>query len=292
MRSSVVIISNPAARGACRKKLGEARSLIEQAGRLVTMLETSGPADATRLAALASAEGPSLVIAAGGDGTINEVINGLIGSSAPMAILPFGTTNVLARELGLTGSVQETVRRILNNAPRTVSLGRIDLTDRQLTRYFCLMAGIGFDAAAVHGMSRGIKKISGEAAYLLSGLKNLVFDKREELVVTISGRDYPCASVIVGKASRYGGDFHVTPGASLLSPTLHACLFESGRRTDLLRYVYGIVRGTLLKNRNVRVIEAREMQVRGAAHVQVDGDYLGRLPARLSVAEDALSLIW
>lgn len=256
------------------------------------MLETSGPGDATRLASSACAQRPSLVIAAGGDGTVNEVLNGMIGSETPLAFFPLGTTNVLARELGLPPTVPEIVERILTAEPRPVSLGRIELSESGVSRHFCLMAGIGFDAASVYSMHRDIKKISGEAAYILSGIRNLIFHAPEELTVSINEEERRCFSLIVGKASRYGGDFRVTPGASLLSPLLHACLFEGSRRTDLLRYAYGIVRGKHLGYRDVRVIEARELSVQGSAHVQIDGDYFGRVPARLSVAENALRLVW
>ncbi|GAB4485454.1 MAG: diacylglycerol kinase family lipid kinase [Thermodesulfovibrionales bacterium] len=292
MRSSVVIISNPAARGSSRKKLADACSLIKAAGREVSMIETLGPGDATRIAAAACAERPSLVIAAGGDGTVNEVLNGMIGSETPLAFFPLGTTNVLARELGLPTTVPEIVARILDAEPRPVSLGRIELPRSGMSRHFCLMAGIGFDAASVYGMHKDVKKISGETAYILSGVRNVVYYSPEELTVSINGEERTCFSLIVGKASRYGGDFRVTPGASLLSPSLHACFFEGHRRTDLLRYACGIVRGKHLGYRDVRVIVARELSVQGTAHVQIDGDYFGRIPARLSVAENALRLVW
>ncbi len=197
-------------------------------------------------------------MAAGGDGTINEVINGMAGSDVPLAILPLGTTNVLAKELGIPEDLKGAMDTAVSRKPRTVSLGRIELnpeTDSAFSRYFCLMAGIGFDGEAVHGMNKAVKKRSGKAAYIFSGLKNLLRYSPNQLFYNIDGKEYTGFSSITGKASKYGGNFKITPDADLSDPFLYTCIFQGNRRRDLLRYVFKVITGRLFGGERCRIPE-------------------------------------
>lgn len=161
MRSSIILIGNPAARGASHKKFESASVFLQGKGFGTKILLTEKSNDATRIASEAVMEKPYAIIAAGGDGTINEVINGMVKSDVPLAILPLGTTNVLAKELGIPEYINGAMEAIVSRKPRTVSLGRIELnpgTDSAYARYFCLMAGIGFDGKAVHDINNAVKK--------------------------------------------------------------------------------------------------------------------------------------
>ena len=295
MKSSIILIGNPAARAASLKKFESASFFLREKGFDTKILLTEKSNDATRLAGEAVREKPYAIIAAGGDGTINEVINGMVGSAIPLAILPLGTTNVLAKELGIPEYVTKAMETAVSRKPRTVSLGRIELDpdmDSSASRYFCLMAGIGFDGEAVYGLNAAVKKKSGKAAYIFSGIKNLLHYAPNQLFYNIDGKEYTGFSSITGKAGKYGGNFKITPDADLSEPFLYTCIFHGNRRRDLLRYVFKIVTGGLFGEKDVTYLKSTSIEVLGTAHIQIDGDYLGVTPARISVARDALKIIY
>jgi diacylglycerol kinase (ATP) len=294
MNSLIVIIGNPAARSSSIKKIGSAALSLEQKGFETEILLTQKSGHATELAHDCLSRKPFMIIAAGGDGTINEVINGIAGSEIPLAILPMGTTNVLAKELGIPENIPGAVEPAVSSKPKMVSLGRIELTQDTLpiSRYFCLMAGIGYDGKAVHDVNLKIKNISGKIAYILSGLKNFLTYTPEELNFIVDGVQHSGYSAIICNASRYGGHLKVAPDADISEPFLYTCIFKGKKRTDLLRYVLGIIRGNHIKSPDVVYLKSSAIEVKGNAHIQIDGDYIGRTPARISIERDILRLIY
>lgn len=294
MKSSIILICNPAAKSMSEAKIERACRLLEQKDYRVELLLTKQRGEAGQLAKEATKKTPLVVIAAGGDGTFNEVANGLAGSEIPMAVLPMGTTNVLAKELGIPASVEGALEVALNNTPKSVSLGRIALVrdSSPVSRYFILMAGIGFDGEAVFGINETFKKISGKGAYLYSGVKTLSQFAPDELEVTVDGRAHAASSVIVGNASKYGGNFRVTPDARLTDPILYVCLFKGRKRLDTFRYIFGIVTGSHLKFADVAYLQAKNIEIKGSAHIQIDGDYFGMTPAEISIVPNALRLVF
>ena len=294
MKSSIILICNPAAKSMSEAKIERARRLLEQKDYRVELLLTKQRGEAEQLAKDATKRPPYMIIAAGGDGTFNEVANGIAGSEIPMAILPMGTTNVLAKELGIPDTVEGALEAALNNKPKSVSLGRIAIVRdaSPVSRYFILMAGIGFDGEAVFGINETFKKISGKGAYLYSGIKTLLRFAPDKLAVTVDGKTYTAFSVIVGNASKYGGNFRVTPDARLTDPILYVCLFKGKKRVDTLRYILGIVTGSHLKFGDVEYLKAGQIAIKGHAHIQIDGDYFGMTPAEISIVPNALRLIF
>ena len=294
MKSLIVIISNPAARSSSVEKVKKASDYLRRQGYETELLFTEKSGHARELARTAIEKQPFRVIAAGGDGTINEVLNGMVHSTVPLAILPMGTTNVLAKEIGIPHDIEGAMHRALSQTPKSVSLGRVEFTLEGVpsVRYFCLMAGIGFDAKAVYGANRTIKKISGEGAYVLSGIINLIHYHPNELFFRVDDKEYPGYAAIIGKASRYGGNFKVTPDADIRDPNLHICIFRGGNRTDLLRYAYGIIRGTHLEQQDIVYRKASTIEILGNAHIQIDGDYLGTTPATVTTEKDSLQIVY
>jgi YegS/Rv2252/BmrU family lipid kinase len=294
MEETVVLIANPAAKRSFPRKVEKAVRLLRSAGREVRLHLTERRGDAEDYARKASGCGASLVIAAGGDGTFNEVINGLAMTDTKMAILPMGTTNVLAKELGIPEEVETAVKVALAGKHHSVSLGVITFTHRPeaSSRYFCLMAGTGFDGEAVYAVNPSLKKCSGKGAYILSGLKTLMRYSPETLTFTVDGKTINGYSAIIGKSSRYGGDFKITPDAQLTSPELYAFIMHGRRRADLLRYALGIMTGKHLGFKDVTYLKAHSVRVEGNARVQIDGDYAGTTPADIVVVPDALKLVY
>ncbi|RPI35386.1 MAG: diacylglycerol kinase family lipid kinase [Nitrospiraceae bacterium] len=295
MRSLIILIGNPAARGASLKKFESASVFLRGKGFDTKILLTEKSNDATYLASEAVREKPHMIMAAGGDGTINEVINGMVKSDVPLAILPLGTTNVLAKELGIPEEMTAALSTAISKAPRMVNLGRIELnpdTDSAYVRYFCLMAGIGFDGKTVHDVNPEIKRKSGKAAYVLSGLKNLLHYAPNQLFYNIDGKELTGFASITGKSSRYGGNFKITPDADLSDPALYTCIFQGNRRSDLIRYVYRTITGSLSKEKDIIYLKSTSVEVHGTAHIQLDGDYIGLTPAKITVEKDALKIIY
>jgi YegS/Rv2252/BmrU family lipid kinase len=313
MGKAVTLIGNPAAGGGVQREIHKAVSILDKSGYDVRLLLTEKRADAASFAKTITEEfkkpgstagvddARPLVIAAGGDGTCNEVANGLACSGIPMAILPLGTTSVLAREIGVPASVEKALDIALKKKVQTVHLGKITFTtsNGQETRYFILMAGIGFDGEAVFGVSETLKKRLGKGAYVLNGLKALLRYNPAPLTITakivLAGR--PAETIInsyaaiVGNASRYGGDFTATPDARLTEPCFHVLATHGNRRRDLLRYALGVVFNRHLAFKDITCFSADELLVKGNAHIQIDGDYAGMTPARLTIERDALELV-
>lgn len=294
MKSLIVLISNPAAKRASRKKIDRACSFLASKGYEVERFFTKQRGDAETLAVGAVRKAPLLVIAAGGDGTINEVMNGLIGSDIPVAILPMGTTNVLAKELDIPENVERAMEIAVSRKPRVISLGKITFTHRSplLSRHFCLMAGVGYDGETVFRVNERLKKVSGKGAYLYSGVTTLLKFNPSELTLRVNGKTYSGYSVIIGNAAKYAGNFSVTPDSRLTEPALYVCLFKGKRRLDFLRYVFGIVTKTHLRYEDVEYLKAEEIEISGSSHVQVDGDYVGTTPAKVEIVRDALRLVF
>ncbi|MFA5353175.1 MAG: diacylglycerol kinase family protein [Thermodesulfovibrionales bacterium] len=294
----VVLIGNPVAGGGALRKIKRAAELLKGMGYPVRLLLTRQRGDAEEFARETAAGSPrSLVIAAGGDGTYNEVANGLAHTPVTMAILPLGTASVLAREFGIPLRMEEALSLALGGTARKIHLGRITFPGDRTpqVRYFLLMAGIGFDGEAVYRVSGGLKKIAGKAAYLLSGLRVLggynpspLFIRAETENEQVSMTAY---MIVISKASCYGGNFRISPDATLFAPYLSVFACQGRRRQDFLRYLWGILKGRHLDFDDISSFQSTEIEVQGRAHVQVDGDYAGMTPVQVGVAFEALNLV-
>ncbi len=238
--------------------------------------------------------GTDLIMIGGGDGTINEVINGILSSNSPkimetpLAIIPLGTTNVLARELSIPLDIEEAIKFALKGNARKISLGRIN------GYYFSLMAGIGFDAAAVYGVNEAVKERYGKGAYMLSGIKAL--RKYDPPLIRIKTPEETLKgfTAVIGNARHYAGKFMITPEADVTQPTLDLCLFQGETRISLLRFILSVIRKKHLYIDGVIYRKYPKMEITSSeyVHVQIDGDYFGTLPVQIEVVEDAVNIVW
>jgi YegS/Rv2252/BmrU family lipid kinase len=284
----LLIIFNPATGWRRRRRLAPVLAQLRAHGCALVLRETEGPGDAERFAAEADPAACDLVVAAGGDGTVNETINGLAHTGLPLALIPLGTANVLAAEIGLSTDPAAVARCVALGQPRPIALGAAN------GRRFLLMAGAGFDANVVAGVSGPMKRWLGKGAYVLSALRQLlvfdfpVYEVRTDNVV------HHAASVIVANARHYGGRFVCAPEASLESETLQVCLFERRGRLAAIGYSAALVTGRLPGLASYRVIEARRIEIRGRAGepLQGDGDVIGQLDVAIEALPRALDLIY
>jgi diacylglycerol kinase (ATP) len=289
----LLVIRNPTSGRRAKGKFERWRKALDRLGADVTLVETEGPRHAIELARAAGPARFDAVAVAGGDGTINEAINGLASSPLPLALLPLGTANVLANELGLPRNV-ELLARIAAFAPaRSVRPGEILAGGQNEPWRFLLMAGIGFDAEVVAHLDLGLKRRLGKGAYAIESLQQLWRHEPRRFAVRLDGRSVDPASLVIARAHFYGGRFVLAPQARLDQPLLYAVIFPGTSRAAALRYMAAVVTGTLARQCDVHVQTAERIEIDGpeGASVQVDGDIRVRLPIRVGIAGTPLALI-
>jgi diacylglycerol kinase (ATP) len=288
----ILVIFNPAAgRGrSLAKRLSRVIAELERRGCTVTVLPTQAPGDAERLAREADLAF-DLIVAAGGDGTVNEVANGIFAASRPLPVLPLGTGNVLANEIGLPRDPRRLARVIADGTPQPIWPGRAG------DRLFLAMTGVGFDAEVLGALDPCLQRRIGKLGYIWAILLCLWRYRRAEFVVGIEGGAYRAASVIVTTGRLYAGRFVIAPDARLDVPLLHIVLFQRAGRLAVLRYLGAMLLGRLHRLADVSIVTARRASVAadkpaaGASVVETDGEIRGRLPLAIEIAARPLLLV-
>ncbi len=288
---NAALIHNPMAgrtRWGQRAQLHRAIELLEAHGMEVTRVETPGPGGATALANRELATGRDLIIVSGGDGTINEVVNSMAGSSIPLAVLPGGTANVLAKELGLPWNLWRAAEYIPRGVVRRIALGRAG------ERYFIAVAGAGADANIVYQLHRRNGPHLGIVSYWLESFRQLLVYPFPEFTVQIAGESLAATLVVVSRTKHYGGPIQITRRADLFGGDFEVCLFPPRFRGRYLTYFLAQGAGMLERFPEVRFLRARKVRAESASrrvHVQVDGELAGELPTEFAIVPDALSLL-
>jgi diacylglycerol kinase (ATP) len=300
-----ILIYNPVSGQRRKRRLGEidsAGKILKGAGIAVEFAPTSEGGSATSIAREAVAQDFDLVIACGGDGTVNEIVNGLAGSSIPMALLPAGTANILAKELGIPWNIPAAARLIQTSTPRRIALGCIERVGREsengsarASRYFLCVGGSGPDGAIVNGVDAKLKKRIGTFAYWAEGVRQLFTYKFPVMRIESREHTVDATIVVVGRTAEYGGPFRITTGASLYDDSFEIVAFSTRSR---LRYLFALPALYFGKLRGVRGISAwKTTEVTctplpgGALFAQLDGEPVGALPLRFRVVPDALTLL-
>jgi diacylglycerol kinase family enzyme len=260
----------------------------------VTVAPTTGPNVAGAMAREHIAAGADLILVAGGDGTINEAAAGMIGTTAPLGILPAGTANVLATELKLGGNLEKVARRLGELRPRRISVGHATCSGGAVSRHFLLMAGIGLDAHVVHRVRPALKARTGKFAYWVAGW-SILGRRLAEFDVEIAGEKRRCSFALLSKVRTYGGDFEVARSVTLLHDEFEAVLFEGSMATSYVKYFVGMALNRLSGMRGVTVARADRVTISTAdgrrAYVQIDGELVGTLPAEFRIVPDALTVL-
>ncbi len=287
------MIFNPAARGATSKRLQSLFDKRNDNPHCIELQPTAKPGDATRLAAEAVTNGYRTIVAAGGDGTINEAVNGMGTSGATLGVIPMGTANVFARELNIPLNVTGAWNTIFTGQTRAIDLGVT--TTNGTRRYFVQLGGVGFDAHVVQHISLELKKWLGPLSYVWAGL--LALQKPFDPVsVSSNGASNPASGIValVGNGRLYGGPFRVFPEARLDDGKLDVCVFSGGRYMDVMRYLHGVMRGVHIRSRDVHYFQAAEFEccaATTAAGFELDGEWAGQTPVRFGVVPRALRVL-
>ncbi len=269
------------------------RTLQEQ-GHGVEPRPTAAPGDATQIAARAVAAGAKLILVVGGDGTINEVLNGMIGSDVPLAVLPAGTANVLARETRIPTSPVTAAELLHQFQPTRVSTGLVRNRDGAIRRYFVCMAGAGLDAHIVTYINPSLKRTLGKGAYWLAGFQS-VTRRLEELDATLPQSTHRCSFALASLVRNYGGDLEIARNASLLCPQFGLYLFEGSNPLRYFKYFAGVLLKNASRLKGVTATTVTRLALDpingGKVHLQLDGEDAGTLPATLEVVPDSLTLL-
>jgi YegS/Rv2252/BmrU family lipid kinase len=276
------IVLNPQARGA--RQLEVIHSIADVA-RDAEIRVTTAPGEAEKFARQAAAEGFGAVIAAGGDGTVNEVLRGLAGTSMRLGVLPLGTMNVFARELGLQLDWENAWASILRGRTREVDLG---LANGQP---FAQLAGVGFDADVVVGVTSAAKRRFGAGAYAWSALKQIGLPA-QQLEVRAAG--LPAIEgvwVLVGNGRFYGGPFPVFPRAKNDDGLMDVLVFRNLRAVEAAQYLLGVPLGWHTRLEGVSYLQTEALEVKGAAGLELDGEFVGRGDVEFGLKPRAIRLI-
>lgn len=284
----IKLIANPAAGSGKKKTIERVREYLAGKGAFVELYLTGRKGDAVRAAKGAADAGFDTVVAMGGDGTINEVVNGLAGSSTPLGVVPLGTVNVFALETRIPMDPMKACEVVLNGTPKRISLAKVN------DHYFLLMAGIGFDAHVVYGLDLRLKRLSGRLSYIISGIGNMFSYSGQHLQIELdNGERLEGYGAVVGNGKYYGGRMSITPFADLERGDLDVCIFEGKRPIDILRYTWGVLRKRHLSYPDVQYRTAKGLKVTssGKSYIQADGDIVGSLPAVFTIVKDGLMVI-
>jgi len=279
MKRQCVIIANRGAGSFSEQRLHRLCEQLRAGGLTVEQSYGTDFAELTDLARTASrAPDAPLVIAAGGDGTINAVLNGLAGNNATCAILPLGTANVLALELGLYRPEQAAARIIAGESrPFTAGLLR---TGERSSRFF-LMTGVGLDGHVVRGVSTRQKRLFGKGAYALAAWRQVCAWETNELTVTTREGSFTCHSLFACNTARYGGTFLLAPAASIFSPTLELVAVRHSSRLAYLGLAAGLARGRAPAGDGIVRLSTDWLRLEGVKPVQADGDDWGDSPVEI-----------
>jgi diacylglycerol kinase (ATP) len=282
MTFRVLIVFNPSAGQAA-----QLRSAIDRAAQIwttarwqVNLAPTASAGDATTIARAAAAEGYDLVVAAGGDGTVNEVINGLVGSDTAFATLPAGTVNVWAREMGLPMDVEQSAQALLTADRRQIDLGRA--TGKDCDRHFLLMASVGFDAAVTQELKPKDKKRLGALAYLKQAAQMAWNYRGSKIYLRIDGQRIrgPLLMTVIGNSQLYGGVVKFTAHALIDDGLLDACVIQGRSMLRAPLRLLSVLTRAYNRDPKVKYFRAKRITFLGkkALPVQLDGDFIGTTP--------------
>ena len=279
-----IIILNPAARG--DRAAGVVPKIEEITTATIEVRLTAGPGQARTIAAQAVRDGFEQIVAAGGDGTINEVVNGIAGTSVALGILPVGSMNVFAVQLGLPKSLKECWEVIQAGETREIDLAvarpAIPAGTEAIpgpAHAFVQLAGVGLDAQVVQATSREFKRDFGPLSYVISAAQ-FAARKPPRLIVEQGATTYEGSFVLIGNGRYYGGPFPVFPNARMDDRLLDVLIFRNLGYLDLVRYMHGVLFGTHMDLPDVISFRAEQLTVTSedSVPVEVDGEVIGQVP--------------
>jgi diacylglycerol kinase (ATP) len=300
---NATLIYNPVAGRHPVRRERQIHAIAEQlrrAGIEVKLAATAAPNHARQLARTAVDEGAELVLVCGGDGTVNEVVNGLVPGGATLGILPGGTANIIGKELRLPHHPIRGARALPNWRPRRIALGRatwLDAATRQPTqRLFISVAGVGFDAYIVHRLSWSLKMSWGVISYGLEAVRQALRYPFPRFRFASDGQERRATFAVIHRTGHYAGWLPLAPTAGLFKPGFTACLFTSTSRARYFLYAAAVVLRQHLRLRDVELLDCSKVDCAGEEparpiYFELDGELAGQLPATFEIVPNALTIL-
>jgi YegS/Rv2252/BmrU family lipid kinase len=306
----VALIYNPASGQHSNRRgslIPKALEVLRKAGIAADALETHAPGSGKSLAIAAVKQGYDAVFACGGDGTVHEVLQPLVGTNVALGVVPLGTANALAQNLGLGRNPVKAVRALVNAKAVEVPVGRIffqESNGAQGWRYFTVAAGVGADALLMSSMDPGMKRRYGYALYILEAFKIWathpfpLFDASFSINGNSSQRIEQVSQLLAVRIRSFGGALGVlAPGATLHKKDLSLVAFKTRSRVQYLRFLLATVMGRQTFSQTIELLDADAVDCRtsngskSSVFVEADGEVLGSLPARIELARETLTLL-
>jgi diacylglycerol kinase (ATP) len=300
---NALLIHNPNAGNdgrARRRTLDTARHIFAAGGVHTDLAETTGPGHATEIAARAAQEGRQLVIACGGDGTLNEIVNGLTaqqnGHRVPLALLPGGTANILAKELDLPWDIPSAAEKLVRGTVKEIALGlAVPLEQPEKQKYFLSVAGAGPDGMIVYSIDLELKARVGILAYWWEGAREVLRYRFPHFRVSSGDRKIDASLVIIGRTQNYGGPFKITDQADLYSNQFEVMTLTTQSGFRYLSYLPTLWMGKLRGTEGVDFFKTDSVLCEpldsNAIYAQIDGEPLARLPVEFKIVPRALKLL-
>jgi diacylglycerol kinase (ATP) len=288
MRYRFFILHNPNAGAAARRNYNRILALLSDRGASLECVETSRHGEGMRAAAQAAvSERFDAIVAAGGDGTVHDVA-GLLGTPVPLGIVPMGTANVFAREVGLQRSPERVVSTLMNGKVGTIPIGQIN------GQPVLFVVGVGFDAEAVRQFETAGTRKLGQAGFVGPIVRALFSQGNRSLQVASNRGESVAEWVIITRAQRYAGGFILCMDAGLTQTKFHVLRFMGRSPLVRLRQLSALACGLVRFDPGVSIEVADWVRVEGDADtpVQVDGEMLGALPVEISLHSQRLQLIF
>lgn len=284
----ILVVHNPVAGRRRRRRFGAVLERLRTRGIEAVVRATGGPGDAERLAREAGRADFRAVVVAGGDGTLNEAANGLGADAPPLGVIPLGTANVFAWEMGIPPAPAAVADAIAAGRVRTLWPGEVN------GRRFLQVAGVGLDARAVAGVDPVLKRRFGKGAYVWSGVRTLWRHSFPPLRGEVAGGPFETRSLIACKGRLYGGRFVMAPGADPGRASFEVVLLPRfGVAAGMFRYGTALALGRLARLAGVRCVTAPEVTVTDppGEPVHADGDIVATTPATVRIAERPLRVL-
>jgi diacylglycerol kinase (ATP) len=296
IREALIIFNALAGRARrARRLLERAQKALARGGIESEIAFIDGEGSGAELARQAVRQGRQLVITCGGDGTLNEVANGLAKSQVPLAVLPAGTGNILAKELSLPWNIEKAAALVARSTLRRIALGFVTTEKTSQTgRYFLSVGGAGLDGAIVRGINAELKKRTGTLAFWAEGARQMASYKFPRFRTTVDGKTIDGTLVVIGRTKHYGGPIQITTRADLYGNDFELMICTTRSRWAYLGYVGMLLAGQLRRARSAHFCRATSVQFEPVdaepVWFQVDGELMGHLPAEFRVVPDALTL--
>lgn len=301
MPDAKVIVNPVAAGGKVGRRWPQLRDVLADAGLCFDAQLTERPGHATDIARSAVHEGYRHVVSVGGDGTVNEVVNGLVvdGRVPPdvvLSIVPGGTGSDFVRVLDISRDPVQACQTVLGDTVRTVDLGEIRcmLDGKPIVRYFVNVAGVGFDGETSVRVNRMSKRITGTLPYLTALLMTLISYKNKDVHLTVDGQPHAGRfnSVVVCNGQYFGGGMWVGPKAAADDGIFDVVILKDLSKPDLVVSIPRIYRGTHLTHPKVESLHGKEIQIEAQQRmfIQAEGELVGETPASFRILPAALNL--